>query len=316
MSIRLLITTLIFCLLTIGCEPTFEPQPVAVIQVSPLIGDTTTVFALSGASSTSNGEIPFGLTFFWTVDDSIRLKVDSTQSKAVYKFDKLGIHRVHLEVSNIAGITHADTAEIKVILFKKDSFMIDLRDGRRYSTVLLNDTWWFTENLKYGKIISNSQLPLHNGIVERYSRYPESGHSDGYYTPEEAHQYSTDPVACICPPGWTLPDSRTIEQLSERYWFTGQHEFFVPGGILGINLDYPGYYNLDSLHFEEFPGGLWWAPEIYTDDAGQKAYNVMYSQQALHWFNRPYYTINISFPELVPFRFYRIALPIRCINKI
>lgn len=316
MRITLIISILIIWIIA-GCEaPKNESHPSANIEVSPLIGDTTTVFALTAERSTSNGEIPFGLNYFWTVDDTVYLKVDSTQSKTVFIFSKPGIHRVGVSVRNISGQTDSDTAEVRVLVFKKDSLMVDPRDGRRYSTVLLGDTWWFSENLKYGRMIGIGQRPANDGIVDKFATDINNENSDGYYTPEEAHLYQTDTEACICPPGWSLPDYTTIRRLSDSYWLSSQDKFFSTDGYLGLNLGNIGYYSLDSTRFESLIAGLWWGKEIYRDDQGQPIYNMMYMSQALNGFHRPYYEIRFSYPELVPFRYYQVALPIRCIKKM
>lgn len=251
-------------MLTFGCsEKENGVKPTAVLFVSPTIGDTLTAFYLSGEDSRSRDDIPFGLTFYWTLDDTIPLPADPTQSRTSTRIRTLGPHLLKLTVRNVWGDEDNSTVNVIVQEYKKVFLYQDPRDGQLYKTVLIGNYWWFAESLKYGSVLQFGQEPANNGIVEKYVRDPKSENQEGFYTPQEAHLYALDQDSSICPPGWTLPFYDCVISLwsiSLRYDIAHQAEFYSSGFLSHMSLHSGGgYYNLDSTRFEPTDLSYWLA---------------------------------------------------------
>jgi len=252
------------------------------------------------------------------VDDSIRIETaDSSKSHAAARFGTTGSHSIQLRVQNCFGLEDTATCHVNVKWFRKDSFCIDPRDNRKYNIVLANSIWWFAENLKYGYILKGNEVPTNNGIIERYVRPPWTIDQDGYYIPEEVHLYSLHPDSSICPPGWSLPDYATYKSLENSYlWFNNSHEFFISGGITGINLDNVGYFISDSNKYYSSSKSYWWGKDIVLTDPYDLTYSILCLGKVMHFFRRPYYQEGIEyFPERELFQQRKFALPVRCIKK-
>jgi uncharacterized protein (TIGR02145 family) len=313
---RLALCAFIILLMNSCSDSGNKTNPIAKIGVFPAIGDTSTVFDLSGESSINYGDIQMGLNYFWFVDDTIRIQADSSQPNAAVRFRTIGQHRIQLKVDNRWRLTDTTSTVVLVKLFRKDSFCVDPRDNRKYNTVLLNSVWWFAENLKYGTKLNINELPSNNGITERYVKFPELNDQDGYYLPEEAHLYSLNPDSSICPPGWSLPDYETCRSLGDIYIMNNNHDFFISGGITGVNLDNAGYFNVDSARFDYSSNSYWWGREIILADHPAVTYGLLYMNEVMHFIKRPYYQEGLDyFPERELFQEISFALPVRCIKK-
>jgi uncharacterized protein (TIGR02145 family) len=88
--------------------------------------------------------------------------------------------------------------------------MTDPRDGKVYTTALINGQCWMTQNLDHDMMVT----PIHenqtdNCIVEKYCppSDPTCSVYGGYYQWEELIQYrNTDaPYKGVCPPAWHVP---------------------------------------------------------------------------------------------------------------
>jgi uncharacterized protein (TIGR02145 family) len=93
--------------------------------------------------------------------------------------------------------------------------IIDTRDGKSYSTVLIGTQCWMAQNLNVG--IQGYQTD--NSIIEKYCYYWEDSVCDvfgGLYSWDEAMQYYTTPgVRGICPQGWHLPTNAEMATLTD-----------------------------------------------------------------------------------------------------
>lgn len=106
------------------------------------------------------------------------------------------------------------------LLYKAQTFtcgdtLIDIRDGKKYTTVLIGSQCWMKQNLNYGKTVSSySSTTTHsdmfnNSIPEKYapngdsSKLPLYG---GLYEWDEVMNYSTAAGSQgLCPNGWHVP---------------------------------------------------------------------------------------------------------------
>ena len=85
----------------------------------------------------------------------------------------------------------------------------DPRDGQDYNLIQIGNQCWMAENLNTGTMISHYDLPLDNGIIEKYCHDDDTINCDiygGLYIWDEMMQYvTTEGVQGICPNGWHLP---------------------------------------------------------------------------------------------------------------
>ncbi len=112
-------------------------------------------------------------------------------------------------------------------------YIIDARDGNRYSTVKMGSQWWMAENLRYLPSVTLSgtgsfQVPFYyvNGY-EGTDAAAAKSYKDGqqvkvYDTYGVLYNWSaamggdtsgSDPVRGVCPEGWHLPGDQQWQQL-------------------------------------------------------------------------------------------------------
>jgi uncharacterized protein (TIGR02145 family) len=87
--------------------------------------------------------------------------------------------------------------------------IVDTRDGKRYTTILIGAQCWMSQNLNIGMMINGIDNQENNNIIEKYCYDNLESNCDiygGLYQWNEAMQYSiTQGVRGICPTGWHLP---------------------------------------------------------------------------------------------------------------
>jgi uncharacterized protein (TIGR02145 family) len=311
------ITVLLLLLVPLGCsERKNGIDPTAALTVSPRIGDTVTAFYLSGEGSRNHDDIPFGLTYYWILDDTIHLAADSTQSRTSFRLKSFGPHLFKLIVKNVWGDKDSATTNVLVQEFQKESTYQDPRDGQIYKTVLIGKYWWFAENLRYGSAIQPREQPTDNNIVEKYVRNLDSLNQGGFYSPEEVHLYSLNPDTSICPPGWSLPFSQPANDIFSYIFMLDPEvskKMFISGFLSGLSWKPGGgYYNIDGARFEVSDLSFWWAKEIIYPVDSEVGYDLIY-----FWGDGPHLLswnyIPVTHSEWYPKS--RFALPVRCIKK-
>ena len=169
--------------------------------------------------------------------------------------------------------------------------LVDARDNKSYSTVLIGTQCWMAQNLNVGTKINGSGNQENNNIIEKYCYDDIESNCDTYgglYQWTEAMQYSTTPgVRGLCPAGWHFPtdaewttltsyvNSQTSYQCSSTSGCIGKAmaamtlwnsstETCTPGNNLSLNnatgfLALPGGIRANSMTFF-FIGsyGFWW----------------------------------------------------------
>lgn len=128
----------------------------------------------------------------------------------------------------------------------------DIRDGRQYRTIKINNQEWLAENLQYGVHIPVAQQQKSNELIE-YWLYNDTVVNGGYYTYKEATGYGGGD---ICPDGWHIPTIGDIEELrsglgktwDQFAWITNENGFdFLLGGYIdpfghSMKYGYGGYF--------------------------------------------------------------------------
>lgn len=92
--------------------------------------------------------------------------------------------------------------------------LIDIRDGKRYTTILIGSQCWMAENLNYGNMIVGSVDQSNNQEVEKFYYNDITSYGDiygGLYQWDEMMQYNASDIDTIgtiqgiCPNGWHIP---------------------------------------------------------------------------------------------------------------
>ena len=87
--------------------------------------------------------------------------------------------------------------------------------GKIYNTIQIGTQCWFKENLDIGTMITGSQNPSNNGVIEKYCYNDNSIYCNNYgglYQWNEAMRYSIN-LQGICPPNWHIPTYTELQTL-------------------------------------------------------------------------------------------------------
>jgi uncharacterized protein (TIGR02145 family) len=215
------IPILLLVLLIAGCQNENTP-PVAVVSVTPAIGDTTTVFLLEGDQSYDKETSVFALGYRWDINaDGIWDTEHLDRSAYTARFSKPGYQKFILEVTDAGGSTGQVVDSIFITGVNQNTgSLTDSRDGRVYRTIQIGNTWWMAENLQFGKHLASGIFPANNGETE-YLIYGDSIEYETYgglYTWNEANEYpATSAFRDICPPGWRIPTKDQWQALIKEY---------------------------------------------------------------------------------------------------
>ncbi|MFH1936266.1 MAG: choice-of-anchor L domain-containing protein [Bacteroidota bacterium] len=120
--------------------------------------------------------------------------------------------------------------------------LTDIRDNKKYPTVLIGTQCWLAANLNHGQQISSSTSQRDNCVVEKYCYNDIPAYcisSGGRYQWDEvmAHQ-SAEGIQGLCPPGWHLP--------IENEWITLFSQY-INNGFAGSALKITGYSGFNAL---------------------------------------------------------------------
>lgn len=136
--------------------------------------------------------------------------------------------------------------------------IVDSRDGKTYSTVLIGAQCWMSQGLNYGTKINGSVNQSDNGIPEKYCYSNDDQNCTVYgaiYQWGELMQYSANPgVQGLCPQGWHLPTDAEWTALST---FLGGEA--IAGGKMKeagtLHWQSPNTGATNSTGFTALPGG-------------------------------------------------------------
>ncbi len=176
--------------------------------------------------------------------------------------------------------------------------LIDTRDGKIYSTVLIGTQCWFVQNLNIGTKINGTVEQSNNNIIEKYCYNDLEANCNiygGLYQWAEMVQYlngasnsvSWNPVPTgnitgLCPPGWHVPSDAEVTTLTTllggvtvaggKMKETGTSHWASPNtgatNSSGFTALGGGYRYLDGTFVNLTYGGPFWtASEYSTADA-------------------------------------------------
>jgi uncharacterized protein (TIGR02145 family) len=93
--------------------------------------------------------------------------------------------------------------------FNCEDTLIDIRDGKKYTTVLVGSQCWMSKNLNIGTYIDPLIGQANNAVIEKYCYDNISSKCDslgGLYEWNEMMQYTiTEGMQGVCPTGWHVP---------------------------------------------------------------------------------------------------------------
>jgi len=183
----------ILVILLFGCLKEPKSKVTASFYNFPSAGDLLTLFRFDASSSSLPTNDVWRIKVRWDFDNDGVWDTDFSLDKtATHRFKSPGSKIVTLEALDITGSRDTVKGIVQVMELVKDSIMVDARDNQSYSVIKINHTWWMTEDLAYGQIISNSTSPSDNRITERWI-YPDSmsgsNFKQGFYTEMEATEY-------------------------------------------------------------------------------------------------------------------------------
>ncbi len=156
------------------------------------------LFSCSNNTRTKKSEIPAPKSTFsphdWT----------EQSSEYTYKIYEDGINGYG---PNIGRPTKFDT-------------IFDARDSNYYETVLIGNTWWMTEDLRYIPPNNTDSTTIIQGR-DKYNNVYYS-HSQRKYSPYRARaiavaNINTDSLEKLCPEGWTIPTEEDWIELLDFY---------------------------------------------------------------------------------------------------
>jgi hypothetical protein len=234
--------------------------------------DTATLVRFDASGSKDIESALWYLKFRWDYDGDGVFETDYKRDHiGLWQNKKEGTYEPLVEVMDEGGQTNSFSLTVTVNKNLVRSTLTDPRDGEVYRVVLIDDLWWFAENLRYGQTIPTDSLPRDNNIVEKYVSdtlaFPGS-HFGGYYTWMELTGYQRDFDQGICPPGWrilTYADTRKIS----RFSFYGDGDYyFRSGGYLGIDMRFGGFFASIDKAFHNRDGGYLWVSDHQQDVNG------------------------------------------------
>jgi len=246
----------------VGCQVDPVSNPNAGFSIFPARGDTATLFLFDASPSNIPSNDTWRIKVRWDWDNDGLWDTDFTLDKtATHRFHSYGDYKINLEVLDITGASDTVTGIVQVSELIKDSVIIDNRDNQSYTVKKINQVWWMTQDLAYGKIISNRSTPTDNGTAERWV-YPDSGltlqYNQGFYTELEATGYYRNIQQGICPDGWRISTTKECIGLNSYFW-DQWNSFAMNDTIYRLNPVYHGYFYINTAKFHG-PGqsNLYW----------------------------------------------------------
>lgn len=189
----------------------------------------------------------------------------STDQNPRVVYSDTGHFNVTLTVSNAAGSDSlTKTGYIRVVVFICGRVLTDIRDGKKYPTVKINQQCWMKKNLNYGSITDSLTNQTDNALPEKYCYRNNESFCDTFgalYQWKEAMQYTeTEGTRGICPSGWHIPTDNEWYAL-ENYIdpsVTNPDSWGLRGTNIGLLLRAGGSSGFEALlgGFRDYAGSF------------------------------------------------------------
>lgn len=201
--------------------------PIALFEITPTSGTTSTVFNFDASESYDNEDPPSALQVRWDWENDGDWDTQYSTNKTItHQYSQEDTYTVKMEVQDSGELTDNTTntiiVSIDVMGEPCPGIATVTYEGQTYNTVQISNQCWFKENLNVGTMLTGSQNPSNNGINEKYCYSDNPANCTiygGLYKWNELMQYSTiSGVQGICPSGWHIP---TDEELTELTYYLG-----------------------------------------------------------------------------------------------
>jgi uncharacterized protein (TIGR02145 family) len=233
-------------------------------------------------------------------------RVSLNPATGLYEFDPQGAspgnYPITYSYTNTGGCM-ASAAPVSItvqkIRFNCGEDLTDVRDGKKYKTVLLSGHCWMKENLGYGMYLNSpGVVQTDNCIPEKYCSPADAGCTmyGGLYQWDELMDYSAAPSAKgICPPEWHVPSEAEWQYLIDN--LVAGVPLARTNSTLGATLKYPflnnGFLALmegldyNSSYWAFFEGGVtgtmfWTSTECSSTQAVARGLNVI--NPSISWY--------------------------------
>lgn len=168
--------------------------------------------------------------------------------------------------------------------------ILDIRDEQIYNTVQIGSQCWMAENINIGSIISGSQNPGNNGLIEKFCYQDNPDNCDiygGLYSWNELMNYISIPASQgICPEGWHVPESNSDWAVLMNYLGTADAggKMKEPGTTHWVP---PNLGATNESGFTGLPGGYLYEGSFYSIGYfgifWSSTQNSIFTSNALFW---------------------------------
>lgn len=274
-----------------ACDKSSNP-PIAILQIYPPKGDSTTLFELNAKGSSDDVSLDPTLEFRWDFDNNGIWDTDfGPNAITVRYFPVPSSYQITVQVKDQDGLISIATNSIVVFGQNKDvSNFTDPRDGQTYQIVRIGERWWMAECLRYGKTIDHwTQPQSDNGIAEHYLLWSSLNQKEYCaYSWHEAMNHNLNELQGICPDGWHLPTKIEWESLYEGMPIFYASEYYNKNGLSGLNLDDGKRFYIDrkdQTENEDFEVAAYWSSHNFFTD---------YDLLLVSYGSFTHYSINLS----------------------
>lgn len=270
-TIIIIISILIF--LCFACDKISNP-PIAVLQVYPPKGDSTTLFEINAEGSYDDVSLKPTLEFRWDFDDNGIWDTDFESNAVIVRYFPIpSTYQIAVQVRDQDGLISLATDSIVVFGQNKEvSTLTDSRDGQTYRTVRIDKRWWMAESLRFGKTIDHwTQPQSDNQIVEHYLFWSFNNQKEYCtYSWHEAMNHNLNDLQGICPEGWHLPTKIEWESLYKEMPGFYAVKYYGENGLSGLDLSDGTQFFIErkdqTLHEAYNQSAYWSAHNFFTDD--------------------------------------------------
>jgi len=152
-----------------GCSPAPQSPPIASFTVSSCYTDTLSILEFDASGSTDKEDPSLALSFRWDWEHDGKWDTPfSRLPRYSHRYKANGVYQPTLELMDQDGMVDTCSMLIRITDVRKDSSIIDPRDGKVYRVALIEEVWWMAQNLDYGIQINSLQYPENNGIAEKF----------------------------------------------------------------------------------------------------------------------------------------------------
>jgi uncharacterized protein (TIGR02145 family) len=155
-----------------------------------------------------------------------------------------GTRTILYSYSNTYGCSGSASKNIIVVTpasFACGNRLTDVRDNKKYNTVLIGTQCWMAENLNFGQTRTSGIIQRDNCVAEKYCYNDNAANcstSGGFYQWDEIMQYGEiQGKQGLCPAGWHLPSEAEWNLLFSNY---------INNGFAGSPLKSTGYSGFNA----------------------------------------------------------------------